>query len=309
MSDESTHAQALPSGTVLGRYYIDSVLGSGGFGITYKAWMEEGETWVAIKENFPGAVAWRDVAGGVYEVRPRNAGPEMSEALAASLVSFRREGDTLSGFSHPGVVPVVEHFAALGTAYLVMPYIHGVSFDDLIANRFETKPFAERELRGMLHRVLEGLGYIHEHGFLHRDVKPHNLLISKEGVPILIDFGSARQDIGFRTQTRMESAGYTPFELMQSKGNSGPWSDLYALGASLHKAIVKMAPPPSTDRVFEDAYQPLASRPDLVGRFCGLFLETVDCALAFDIGGRWQSAAQWLEALRQLPPPEADPPR
>ena len=138
---------------------------------------------------------------------------------------------------HPGIVRVLRQFSANGTAYFVMPFVEGVPFDGLIEERSaKNKPFTQEELLGLTTRMLDALGYIHQCNLYHRDIKPANILISMDGIPVLIDFGSARQSIGERSMTVIESAGYTPFEQLQSRGNIGPWSDLYAFGATLAKS-------------------------------------------------------------------------
>ena len=102
--------------------------------------------------------------------------------------------------------------------------------------------------------MLDALAYLHDRGIYHRDIKPANILITMEGIPTLIDFGSARQRLSERSMTVIESAGYTPFEQLQSKGNVGPWSDLYALAATIVKAITGDAPPKANDRAFDDPF-------------------------------------------------------
>jgi serine/threonine protein kinase len=199
---------------------------------------------------------------------------------------------------HQGIVPVHRSFQAFGTAYFVMPYVEGMTLDDLIVERRGKKQaFAEEDMAGLLKRVLDALGYLHDRGIYHRDLKPGNILISNEGVPVLIDFGSARQRLSERSMTVIESPGYTPFEQLQSRGNVGPWSDLYALGATLVKVITGEALPKANDRVFEDPWQALTSRDELLlGNSSGL-LESIDRAVALKPCDRWQDAGQWLVAI------------
>jgi formylglycine-generating enzyme required for sulfatase activity len=179
-----------------------------------------------------------------------------------------------------------------------MPYVEGVALDELIKQR-EGSGFSEDELRGLLERVLDSLGYLHDRGIYHRDIKPGNILITHDGNPVLIDFGSARQRLSERSMTVVESAGYTPFEQLESRGNVGPWSDLYALGGTLVKVITGETPPKANDRMRRDPYVPLAGRGELQSWFSQRFLQSIDRALVVDEEERWQDADEWLEALRE----------
>ena len=178
-----------------------------------------------------------------------------------------------------------------------MPFVEGMALDELAKSR-QGKPFSEEELRGLLERVLDALGYLHDRGIYHRDLKPGNLLITHEGIPVLIDFGSARQRLSERSMTVVESPGYTPFEQLQTRGNIGPWSDLYALGATLVKLMTGEAPPKTNDRSFGDPWRPLLDRADLAGKFSVGFLKGIDRSLKLQIEDRWQNAGEWRAVLR-----------
>jgi formylglycine-generating enzyme required for sulfatase activity len=179
-----------------------------------------------------------------------------------------------------------------------MPYIEGTTLDVLLRERQEAdQPFTETELRGLLERVLDALGYLHERGIYHRDIKPGNILMTADGIPVLIDFGSARQRLSERSMTVVESAGYTPFEQLQSRGNVGPWSDLYALAATLVKVMTGESPPKANDRTMGDPWQPLVGQADLEGRYSEIFLSCLDRALKLPIEERWQGAEEWRAAL------------
>ena len=243
----NSSGQELPNGTYLEEFEIESVLGRGGFGITYLARDTSLNRRVVIKENLPTAFAFRDNTSGT--VRPQSRVGEDADNFAWSLQNFLREADTLAMLDHVGIVKVLRKFEANGTAYFVMPYEEGVPLDQEISDRKNHgSHFEEDEVIGLLEHLLDALGYMHQREIYHRDIKPGNVLITTEGVPILIDFGSARQRLSERSMTVVESAGYTPFEQLQSRGNVGPWSDLYSLGATMAKVLTGEAPPKANDQ-------------------------------------------------------------
>ena len=235
-------------------------------------------------------------------VRPRHTSGGDADDFAWSMKNFLREAETLASLDHPGIVRVLRKFEANGTAYFIMPFVEGVAFDSLIdSNKAKDQSFDEEGLHGLLTRMLDTLGYLHDRGVYHRDIKPANILITSEGIPVLIDFGSARQRLSDRSMTVVESAGYTPFEQLQSRGNVGPWSDLYALGGTLAKAITGEAPPKAMDRMRRDPMVPLALRGDLAAQFSTTFLASIDTALSVEETERWQNAGEWQDALRGKP--------
>ena len=297
MDTSNTDSQALPPGTRLHEFVIERVLGAGGFGITYLARDVSLNRQVVIKENLPTQFAWRETATGT--VRPRHTSGGDADDYEWSMNNFLREAETLASLDHHGIVRVLRKFEANGTAYFVMPFVDGVALDTLIEERrSKNSPFSEQELRGLLERMLDALAYLHDRGIYHRDIKPGNILISNEGVPALIDFGSARQRLSERSMTVIESPGYTPFEQLQSRGNVGPWSDLYALGGTLCKAITGMTPPKATDRMIGDPWVGLAAGNPAHSPFSDGFLQAIDRSMAVDPSQRWQDARQWQHRLQ-----------
>ena len=291
-------SQELPAGTRLEEFVIERVLGEGGFGITYLARDTGLGRLVVIKENLPVQFAWRDPQS--LTVAPRHTSGDASD-FAWSLENFSKEAAMLASLDHPGIVKVLRSFSALGTAYFVMPFVEGVALDALVGSRkAQGQPFSEEELRGLLNRTLDALAHLHDRGIYHRDIKPGNILITNAGIPVLIDFGSARQRLSERSMTVVESAGYTPFEQLQSRGNVGPWSDLYALGGTLCKVITGEAPPKAMDRMRNDPFVPLAKRQELLGDFTADFLWCLDRSLCVDEPERWQDAGKWVAALKTV---------
>ncbi len=300
MESTPINAQALPAGTRLEEFVTESILGSGGFGVTYLARDTSLGRQVVIKENLPAQFCFRDTHS--LTVAPRHTTGEDAENFRWSLENFSKEAAMLASLDHPGIVKVLRSFQGFGTAYFVMPFVEGMTLDELMRLRQrDGQSFTEEELRGLRDRMLSALGYLHERGIYHRDIKPGNILITNEGRPVLIDFGSARQRLSERSMTVVESAGYTPFEQLQSRGNVGPWSDLYALGGTLVKALTGEAPPKAMDRAVGDSWTPLARRVDLSARYSSGFLSGIDRSLAFRVEQRWQSAGEWLATVVATP--------
>jgi serine/threonine protein kinase len=291
-----SHGQALPAGTQLEEFVIERVLGVGGFGITYLAKDSSLGRKVVIKENLPAQFCWRDTHA--LTVRTRHMEVEDADNFQYSLESFRKEASTLASLDHPGIVKVLRSFEANGTAYFVMPFVKGTALDEQIRARQERgQDFTEDELGGMLWRVLDALAHLHDRGIYHRDIKPGNILITAAGEPVLIDFGAARQRLSERSLTVIESAGYTPFEQLQTRGKVGPWSDIYALGSTLYKAMTGETPAKATDRAFDDPEMPLAERTELRARYSSQLLKSIDKAMAPKAADRLQDAGQWRDLV------------
>ena len=224
-------------------YLIDKVLGQGGFGITYLAHDPNLDQFVAVKEYLPMELAVRDSDNSVYPASEANG-----ERYRWGLERFISEARTLAKFKHPAIVRVLSVFEENNTAYMVMEYERGESFQQVIDQR---KQFTEQELMQILGPLLDGLELIHSHGFIHRDIKPANIYIRRDGSPVLLDFGSARQALGEQTKslTSIVSPGYAPFEQYYSKSDKqGPWTDIYSLAATVYRAMTGLMPMDAIDR-------------------------------------------------------------
>lgn len=242
MSTKYHHA--LKPGSVISNFRITSLLGVGGFGITYQAFDENLERDVAIKEFFPSSLALRDDDGLTITTRFDSD----RESYDYGLQRFLDEAKTLAKFQHPSIVRVSQFIKANGTAYFVMDYEAGES---LYLRLKKQVTMDERECLDMVVPLLEGLAEVHEQNYLHRDIKPGNIFMCNDGRPVLLDFGSARQAIQDREMTAIVSPGYAPYEQYFSKQNQGPWTDLYAIGATLFLAITGIKPTPALDRMNE----------------------------------------------------------
>ena len=193
MNVSTAYPNALPVGSMLMEYRVDSVLGVGGFGITYLAVDTELERRVAVKEFFPSSAVSRGTGGNVTLTTP-----DMANDYSAGLDRFLKEARTLAGFSHPNIVRVNRYFKANGTGYMVMDYEEGVSLKAFLAKN----PLpSEDHLKELLAPLLDGIEKVHSAGFLHRDIKPENIYVRGNGEPVLIDFGSARQALASQTHT------------------------------------------------------------------------------------------------------------
>jgi len=298
-------SNTLPVGYRLHQYRIESVLGAGGFGITYKAIHEALQTRAAVKEYFPVEWSYRD-RDDVNVLANTQGGLPTSEAgedacYSWGLERFLNEAQILGKIDHPGVVRVRDFFEANGTAYIVMDYVEGESLSQMLQRQ---RSLAEDQVRRLVEDVLPALEAVHAQGYLHRDLKPANLYRRSDGRTILIDFGAARQALGKRSKsvTSVFSPGYSPIEqyLVDGKGY-GPWTDIYALGAVLYHCVTGTAPVEAPARVLEDPLRP--AEEVAAGRYSQATLRLVDRAMAVRPGDRFQTIAQMREALNARPEP------
>ncbi|NNF57691.1 MAG: protein kinase, partial [Rhodothermaceae bacterium] len=253
---QETHersALALPARALLNdTYELGRVLGKGGFGITYAALDQDLQMAVAIKEYLPSAVAGRGTDRATVEPH----GVKDSNLFENGLNAFLSEGRTLAKFNHPNIVRVMAFFRENGTGYLVMPFIEGKTLAQLVQERGGT--LSPEDALDLMMPVLDGLRAVHEQGFLHRDIKPQNIFITETQGPILIDFGAARITFGQESQSlsAVLTPGYAPFEQYYRKGNQGPWTDVYAVAATLYRALTGERPPESPERNEVDELRP-----------------------------------------------------
>lgn len=298
MTDTSEYPMALPVGAELvGDYVITRTLGAGGFGITYEARERSLDRLVAIKEFFPIDIVERE---GWALVKPRST--QFSVKYARGLSRFIDEARTITQFNHPNIVKVLRYFKANNTAFMVLHYEQGVDFDHW-QRQLGRRP-SESELKSIILPLFDALEMIHKADFLHRDIAPDNIIIRKDGSPVLIDFGSARSDLTFneKTVSALVKSGYSPFEqYAKTSREQGPWTDIYSFAATLYQAVTQVAPPDSLSRLAHDELVPARK---LAGKYYSKpFLDAIDGALAIKILDRPQSVAQWRDLL--FPPEPA----
>ena len=298
------HSNALPVGYRLGEYKIQTVLGSGGFGVTYKAHDHNLDKLVAIKEYLPVDFAVRD---GLATVKPKSNASK--DDYAWGLTRFLDEARTLARFDHPHINKVHRYFQDNGTAYLVLEYIEGDMLSDLLKREGR---FNGVGLRRMLDELLDGLDAVHSAGYIHRDVKPANIIFRRDGSAVLLDFGAARQAIGRRSQkvTSILTPGYAPVEqYLQSVDAMGAWTDIYALGIVAYRCLIGggksvLIDAPSrahlirTGKAEED--MPPAVKVGK-GKYSEKLLKAIDWAMKVNESDRPQSIAELQAALPDKP--------
>ena len=250
-----THAHALPSGFRIDEYEIRRVLGAGGFGITYLALDHNLAGYVAIKEYFPD-VAVRTDGQSVAASSARS-----QEVFDWGLDRFLKEAQAIHRLRHPSIVRVHRSVQRHGTACIVMAYVEGESLASILASRGRLPAY---EWRPWLDQLLDGLEHVHDHGYLHRDTKPANIVIRRAErepvLPVLIDFGAARMASQRRTHTQVLTPGYAPIEQHTSQGTQGPPTDIYALAAVSYRVLTGEPPPNAPDRMLDDSHEPLVER-------------------------------------------------
>jgi len=285
----------LAAKTMLLEFRIESILGAGGFGITYLARDTHLEKDVAIKEYLPVDLALRALDGSVV---PVNTGTAFNYRTGLDL--FLEEARTLARFAHRNIVRVSRYFEANGTAYMVMGYEEGTSL-----NRFlrQVKQLDEQYLKNMVEPLLSGLEEVHGAGFLHRDIKPSNIFLRSDGSPVLLDFGTARLAIrdSLHDAIAILTPGYAPVELYVRTGQQGPWTDVYSLAAVLFRAVTGENPPDALTRLRVDGTgKRLQQHRD---RYSAQFLAAIQWGLALEEKRRPQSVNEWRTAIVRGKPP------
>ncbi|MES0384957.1 MAG: serine/threonine-protein kinase [Hyphomicrobium sp.] len=287
-----TNLIALPSGTELvGDYRIERVLGAGGFGITYLADEIALARLVTIKEYFPSDFAAR--AGGI-EAAPRSQ--DCAGDYRWGLDRFIEEAQTLAKFDHTNIVRVYRYFRSNNTGYMVLHFEEGESLKSWLKSRGRAP--RQKELDAILAPMLDALELIHKSDFLHRDIAPDNIIIRKAGDPVLIDFGSARGEIAAHSKTvsALVKPGYSPYEqYAETSKRQGPWTDIYALGATLYHAVTGKRPPDAPSRMIKDEIVP--AQEAAISSYRPGFLKAIDRALKLNVESRPQSIADWRNDL------------
>ena len=229
-----------------GKYRIERVLGQGGFGNTYVGYNTEFEETVAIKEFFMKGVTERDETTSVVSVSNADNVQQFEEQRE----KFKKEARRLRKLKNEHIVKVHDLFEENGTAYYVMDYIDGESLAERIKKT--GNPFTEAEVRGILSQILEALKEVHQNEIWHLDLKPGNIMVDKQGNAYLIDFGASKQIRANGSMTTSTALCYTPGyapneQIGQMYDRFGPWTDIYALGATIYNLLTNKKPPMAID--------------------------------------------------------------
>lgn len=257
------NTRCLSVNTILaGKYLVGPVLGQGGFGITYKGFDLNMETYVAIKEYFPVELASRNTTT-IYGDRVISLGGEKSKNYKIGLEKYVAEAQSISRFSDiSGIVSIKDFFYENETAYIVMEYIEGMNLRDY--QKQCGGRLSEKEALDIMKPIIEALVQVHHVGVIHRDISPENIMLTFKDGQIqevkLIDFGAARMTAanGQRSLTIILKHGYAPEEQYRTHGEQGAWTDVYAVCAVLYKLLTGRTPEQAMDRLFQDELQPFA---------------------------------------------------
>ena len=281
----------LQVGSRLENYRILRVLAAGGFSFVYLA-HDENDAPVAIKEYLPATLALRTGADG-----PPRA--ELAEGERGRFLSgmkcFFEEGRSLAGLAHPNVVRVLNFFRANDTVYLVMRYERGRTLQEHIQSR--RGALGESWLRATFAQLLNGLREVHSNKLLHLDIKPANVYIRNDGSPVLIDFGAARQTLSADGVKLPPSytPGFAAPEQHAGDAPLGPWTDIYAVGATLYACLANGEPQRADERVKAERLVP--ARKAWAGKYSAQLLDTVDWCLKLSHLDRPQSVFALQKAL------------
>lgn len=288
--DSEPTVSLLPGTRLASRYILGSQLGQGGFGITYLAYDEAEQRRVAIKEYFPDGLVTR--TPGERAVRVYSA--EVSGSFEAGVDKFQEEARTMSLFKgNPNIIGIYDQFKENGTAYFVMEYVEGQNLKQHLKQVGGTMTVGET--LKLLLPVFDALEELHQHGILHRDISPDNIFITSGGVVKLLDFGAARQIAGEKSLSVILKPGFAPEEQYRRKGVQGPWTDIYALGATMYFMLSGQLLPDALDRLIDgDETQRLTG----LGVAIGLKVESVIMkAIAPKAENRYQTIRDFKNAL------------
>jgi serine/threonine protein kinase len=286
----------LQPGTEIDEYVIERSLGGGGFSSVYLARQNDNLRYVVIKEYLPRRLAHRTWGNLVV--------PNSDETRNLFIMGrklFLEEAKALTKFRHSSIVEVLNFFQANSTVYLVMVYEYGRILSDYL--REKNGQMSEFFMMTVFPTLLEGIKCIHDHGFLHLDIKPHNILIRPGGDPLLLDFGAIQRypHSGPPKPGKVSSTGFSPIEQYLDEALLGPWSDLYALGATMRMCIEGKPPPDAKLRVEKDTLVPAVKA--FRKQYSPALLEAIDAATATSPKNRPQSAQEMIDLLRATQKP------
>ncbi|MGZ8238294.1 MAG: serine/threonine protein kinase, partial [Methylobacter sp.] len=263
----------LQTGTIIDQYVIERELAHGGFSSVYLARQVHDQFQVAIKEYLPRKFAHRTWHNKVVA-----NSEEAATLFKRGRVLFFEEAKVLSTLKHPNIVEVIGFFKANSTVYMVMTYDYGVTLDKLLRNK--SLSVSEDFLLTLFNSLLAGLGHIHSQQYIHLDIKPSNILVRPGNDALLLDFGAIqsfpKSHLG--KQSKVLTKGYSPLEQHDLSAQLGPWTDIYAVGASMRSCLENKAPVPAQDRARQDTLVPAVKA--FNKKFPQHLLEAIDWAMA-----------------------------
>ena len=291
---------SLSPGTRLEEYVIKHKLGGGGFSIVYLAEVEATGEQVAIKEYMPLKLAYRGEDGCTIHTSDEKAAEQFSHGKRM----FFQEANALAAIKHPNIINVVNFFRANDTVYMVMEFVKGINLQDYI--RRHKGGLSEKFIYHVFLPLLDGLKLLHSQGLLHMDIKPGNIHLRPGGSPVLLDFGAVHQIQQSRKYQpgQVLTLGFSPIEQSMSGGYVGPWTDIYAIGATMRACIEGTAPPPAEERRMEDVMKPAVEA--YRKNYSKKLLRAIDWAMEVDPMYRPQSVDELLDAMNNGSGPPKD---
>ncbi|MCF6282444.1 MAG: serine/threonine protein kinase [Candidatus Polarisedimenticolaceae bacterium] len=289
---------SLPAGTILDCYVIMKLIASGGFSLIYLAEDIDTQHEVVIKEFLPKKLAQRDDKGHLKIINE-----EQIDQLNRGRKLFYSEAKVLASLHHPNIVKVRGFFLDNNTGYLVMDYERGKNLASYIKRR--KGGLSSRFLLTVFPPLLEALSLIHSRNMLHLDIKPGNIHLRAGGNPLLLDFGAVRQlSEEQHRRGQVVTPGFSPVEQYYYNGNIGPWSDIYAVGASMRACLDGTSPPSTIERHAKDKLKPASK---LYRRsYPAYLLEAIDWAMELEVENRPQNADDLLAAIVNKSTPDLD---
>ncbi len=284
----------LQPGTIIDQYVIERELAHGGFSSVYLARQREDQIQVAIKEYLPRKLAHR-----TWNNKVVTNDEESLRLFQCGRNLFLEEAKVLANLKHPNIVEVVSFFSANSTVYIVMTYDYGIGLDKMIKQK-KMKVTLEFLLT-VFNALLDGVEKIHQHNVVHLDIKPANILIRPGYNPLLLDFGAVQAfpSMTQKQRSKVVSKGFSPVE--QCHGQTqliGPWTDLYAVGASIRSCLDAKAPISSIERLKKDTLAPAVKV--YKRKFPETFLQAIDWAMAIEPERRPQSVQEFKQEFQLL---------